>query len=106
MGLERIGGETKVRSYLLVMLFFSVLYYCICIFVNNNFFQASAFFDADNTFMDWFNCLVDFKGNPYLRENGCNYPALAVLIFKICRFGVPEYMIEEGADYLRRYQSP
>lgn len=102
----RLDEEMRIRIYLLIILVLSFHYYLLCIFVDNDFFQAVMFFDIDDTFMDWFNCLVDFKGNPYAGEYGCNYPAAAVLLFKLCRFGIPEYMLEEGANSLRRFQSP
>jgi hypothetical protein len=101
-----VDGEMRIRIYLLIILVLSFNYYLLCIFVDNDFFQSAMFFDIDDTFMDWFNCLVNFKGNPYVVEYGCNYPAAAVLFFKLCRFGVPEYMLEEGANSLRRFQSP
>lgn len=102
----KFDKEMRIRVYLLIILVLSFCYYLLCIFVDNDFFQATMFFDVDDTFMDWFNCLVNFKGNPYGGEYGNNYPAMAVLIFKFCRFGIPEYMLEEGADTLRRFQSP
>lgn len=102
----KFDEEMRIRVYLLIILALSFGYYLLCIFVDNDFFQSVMFFDVDDTFMDWFNCLIHFKGNPYAGEYGNNYPAMAVLLFKFCRFGIPEYMMEEGADALRGFQSP
>ena len=102
----KFDEEMRIRVYLLIILALSFWYYLLCIFVDNDFFQSVMFFDVNDTFMDWFSCLVHFKGNPYAGEYGSNYPAMAVLFFKLCRFGIPEYMLEDGAEALRRFQSP
>lgn len=104
--MKKINFETKTRIYLFAILLFSVLYYLLCIFVNNDFFQAVAFYDVDDTFMDWFNCVAGYSSNPYSGETGTNYPALAVLCFKLFRAGIPASILEEGNRALRTYQDP
>ncbi len=106
MKMKDANPEVRIRIYLLVILFFSALYYSFCFFVKNDFFQAVAFYDVKDTFMDWFNCVCAYDGNPYLREVGTNYPALAVLVFKLFRFGIPAEILEEGGKVLRTYQNP
>lgn len=92
--MRKIIAEEKVRIYLLVMLVLSLFYYMISI--KNNSFQAVAFGSMYDTFMDWFNCVAGYGGNPYAGEVGTNYPALAVLFFRICRLGIPEYALSAG----------
>lgn len=103
--MKKVNSETKIRIYLLIILFFSALYYLLCMVVKNDFFQATTFYDVRDTFMDWFNCVAGYGGNPYAGEVGSNYPALAVLIFKVFRLGIPEKVLDEGVGTLVRYQN-
>lgn len=100
--MEKLNSENKVRIYLLIILFLSLLYYFLCIFVKNDFFQAVAFKSNGDTFMDWFNCVIGYRGNPYAGEVGTNYPALAVLYFKFCRFAIPQKVLDGDAGGLFR----
>ncbi len=106
MGLERIGEEVKIRGYLLIMLFFSVCFYFVCMFINHDFFHAITVYHDNDTFMDWCNCVVYYDGNPYIEGFGGNYPAMAVLFFKIFRLGIPGEVLSDGAYNLRGYQIP
>lgn len=103
--MKKFNSETKVRTYLLIILFLSFLYYVLCVLVKNDFFQAVAFWDMDDTFMDWFNCVIGYRGNPYIGETGTNYPALAVLFFKLCRFAIPQSVLDGNVDELFRCQN-
>lgn len=103
--MKKFNSESKVRIYLLMILFFSLLYYLLCIFVKIDFFQAVAFYNVNDTFMDWFNCIIGYRGNPYAGETGTNYPALAVLYFKICRFAIPQEVLDGNVDGLFRCQN-
>ena len=103
--MKKINSENKVRIFLLIILLFSLLYYLLCIFAKNDYFQAVAFFDMDDTFMDWFNCVIGYRGNPYGGEIGTNYPALAVLFFKLCRFAIPQEVLDEGTSALFKCQN-
>lgn len=106
MKAERIGVEKQIRWYLLAMLFFSVCFYFICMFIDHDYFQSITVHHINDTFMDWCNCVVYYDGNPYQEGFGGNYPAMAVLFFKICRLGIPSDVLSDGAYNLRGYQIP
>lgn len=74
--------------YFLLILVGILLSYSICIFVDNGLFEQLFFYNIKDSFMDFFNCLFGYKeGNPYISETPTNYPAMAVLFYKLIASG-------------------
>ena len=91
-------NKKYLKYFFITMILFSILYFFIC--YKESYYIDSVFFgDHNDTFADFFNCVYGGKGNSYI-EGGGNYPALALLFFKICyKFVQHEGEIENGLAY-------
>ncbi|MCR4788535.1 MAG: DUF2029 domain-containing protein [Lachnospiraceae bacterium] len=97
--------KNRVRAYLLIMLFLTLIFYATCLFDNSNL-KSILFFSNTDTFMDFIHNISGFTGfDVYLWEIGSAYPAGAVLVFKTLRIAVMRDFIEDGSTPLREYQT-
>lgn len=94
--------------YLYFILLFCgmILFYGSCIFFRSDCLKSILFHDINDTFMDFFNCIAAYSGNPYAGEVGTNYPPLAVLVFKFFRRMVPQEFHGCNGHELKMYSFP
>lgn len=78
----------------------------IASFFRGGIYTSILFHDEKDSFMDFFNCIYTFSGNPYVGEEVTNYPPMAIIIFKVLRHAIPEYQLIIPASEMRLYQAP
>lgn len=78
----------------------------IASFFRGGIYTSILFHDEKDSFMDFFNCIYTFSGNPYVGEEVTNYPPMAIIIYKIFRHAIPEYQLLIPAREMRLYQAP
>ena len=83
-----------------VMLFLELLYYIVCFATNGAAFDSIFFGDYNDTFGDFFKPLFDWHGSPWKDAKNANYPALAMLFYKLCYHFVPKiFTLGDGLAY-------
>lgn len=93
--------------YLVAILVAILANYIVCIVYNARLFESFLFFNFHDSFMDYFNCLYGYNaGNPFANEASTNYPALAVLFYKLISYGIPVDMQSISPADLKQYQFP
>lgn len=102
-------SDCKTNSlyyYCILLLCGVIIFYGACIFSECNYLNSILFHDINDTFMDFFNCIAAYGGNPYAGEVGTNYPPLAVLVFKVFRRMLPQEFLGYSGRELKRYSFP
>lgn len=89
-----------LRWELIVALALCILYYLICMLTRGEYFDSIFFGDHGDSFADFFKCVYGWNGNPYRDEGYANYPALALLMYKLCYHFLPiDVSVENGLEY-------
>lgn len=102
--MKEVLKQNKITLYLLLIVFFCILYYVVCIFFQGKYINAVFANDANDTFMDYFHSINNAKYDPYYDMNS-NYPAMACLIYKILYKVVPIAERQGNGFVLRNNQS-
>ena len=69
-------------------------------------FSSVLFSDQNDMFMDFFNCIAGYGGNPYLGDYPTNYPPMAVLFFQMIRNAMPQELFDLTSYEMRMQQTP
>jgi len=90
----------KVSIYLLIILIIEVLYFFLCLLTRGHVFSSVFFGDVNDTFSDFFKPLYNWHGNPWRDTDNGNYPALAMLFYKLCFHFIPlDVSVGNGLEY-------
>lgn len=92
-------SKKNIKIYLFIIIILSVLYYIICFFTHGKYFDSVFFGDHNDTFADFFKCVYGWHGNPF-EENIGNYPAIAMIFYKVAYMAIPNGVyVDNGLQY-------
>lgn len=81
-------NKNKIIIYIAFILFCCLLFWVICLSNGGKFIDSVFFQDRNDSFMDYFNSLINANYDPYA-DRLSNYPALACLFYKFMKSATP-----------------